>query len=84
MPRKGVHLVQGEYLLVFLKKQDDFFIFAGGIGDPGKFTVQDGKIHYSFYAGSPWEPLDTTITGIKAVTDTWAGEELTTERWERW
>ena len=80
LPIKGVHLREGEHLLVFLKKQGDFFVFAGGMAEPSKFTVQDGSIQYSFYGGSPWESLDSAISRINAVVDTWAGESLTSER----
>lgn len=78
-PIKGVHLRENEHLLLFLKWEGDSFVISGGMGSPGKFTVEDGRIRYQFYGGSPWRPLDKTIARIKAVAETWAGESTTPE-----
>jgi len=79
MPVKGVHLREGEHLLLFLKTQDDHFTLLGGLMG-AKYVIEDDKLRFSMYAFSPWEPLDETIATVKAVAKTWAGEELTEER----
>ena len=79
MPVKGVHLREGEYLLLFLNKQDDHFTILGGLMG-AKYIIDDGRIRYGMYAHSPWEPLDDAVARIKAIAETWAGEELTPER----
>jgi len=79
MPVKGVHLREGEQLLLFLKTQDDHFTLLGGLMG-AKYVIEDDKLRFSMYAFSPWEPLDETIARVKAVAKTWAGEELTEER----
>jgi hypothetical protein len=79
MPVKGVHLAEGEHLLLFLNSEDDHFIMLGGLMG-AKYIIDDGRIRYGMYADSPWEPLDETVARIKAVAETWADEELTPER----
>lgn len=79
MPVKGVHLTEGEHLLLFLDSEDDHFIMLGGLMG-AKFIIDEGRIRYGMYAYSPWGPLDETIARIKAVAETWADEELTPER----
>jgi len=79
MPVKGVHLKEGEYLLLFLNKQDDHFTILGGLMG-AKYIIDDGRIRYGMYGYSPWEPLDEAVARIKAVAETWADEELTPER----
>jgi len=79
MPVKGVHLSEGEYLLLFLNKQDDHFTILGGLMG-AKYIIEDGRVRYGMYGYSAWEPLDEAIARIKAVAETWADEELTPER----
>jgi hypothetical protein len=79
MPVKGVHLAEGEHLLLFLNKEEDHFIMLGGLMG-AKYIIDDGRIRYGMYAYSPWEPLDEAVARIKAVAETWADEELTPER----
>jgi hypothetical protein len=78
IPVKGVHLAEGQHLLVFLKKEGDHFIFAGGLMG-AKFSVTDGKVQNAVMPSSVWA-LDDVIASINEVADTWAGETLTTER----
>ncbi len=79
MPVKGVHLAEGEHLLLFLNSEDDHFIMLGGLMG-AKYIIDDSRIRYGMYANSPWEPLDEAVAQIKAVAETWADEELTPER----
>jgi hypothetical protein len=79
IPVKGVHLAEGEHLLLFLNSEDDHFIMLGGLMG-AKYIIDDGRIRYGLYANSPWEPLDEAVARIKAVAETWADEELTPER----
>jgi hypothetical protein len=76
---KGVHLREGEHLLVFLKKADDHFVFAGGLIG-AKFTIQDNSIRNATLGDSHWESLDEAISRIKAAAETWSGEVLTPDR----
>lgn len=78
-PVKGVHLGEGEYLLLFLKRQDDHFTLLGGLMG-AKYIIEDGKVRFGMYAFSPWKPLDEVIARVKAVAETWTGEKLTEER----
>ena len=79
MPVKGVHLAEGEHLLLFLNAQDDHFTMLGGLMG-AKYIIDDGRVRFGMYGYSPWEPLDEAIARIKAVAETWADEELTPER----
>jgi len=79
MPVKGVHLAEGEHLLLFLNSEEDHFIMLGGLMG-AKYIIDDGRIRYGMYANSPWEPLDEAVARIRAVAETWADEELTPER----
>jgi hypothetical protein len=78
IPIKGVHLRQGEHLLVFLNHTDGYFVFPG-LQD-GKFAIQNGQVSDAMFAGSQSEPLDVAIARIKAAASTWAGESLTPDR----
>ena len=78
IPIKGVHLRQGEHLLVFLKRQGSYFVFPGLL--EGKFAIQNGQVSDALFAGSPSEPLDVAIARIKDAASTWAGESLTPDR----
>lgn len=79
MPVKGVHLAEGEHLLLFLNAEEDHFIILGGLMG-AKYIIDDGRVRYGMYGYSPWEPLDEAVAKIKAVAETWADEELTPER----
>jgi hypothetical protein len=78
IPVKGIHLAQGEHLLVFLKQQGSYFVFHGLL--EGKFAIQNGQVSDAIFMGSPSEPLDVAITRIKAAVSTWAIENLTPDR----
>lgn len=75
---KGVHLREGEHLLVFLKKEGDHFIFAGGLLG-AKFAVNNGRVQNAVMPSSVWA-LNDVVARIKATADTWSGETLTPER----
>jgi len=79
MPVKGVHLAEGEHLLLFLNREGDYFIMLGGLMG-AKYIIDDGRVRYGMLGSSPWEPLDEAVARIKAVAETWADEELTPER----
>lgn len=79
MPVKGVHLAEGEHLLLFLNSEDDHFIILGGLMG-AKYIIEDGRVRFGMIGSSPWGPLDEAVARIKAVAETWAGEELTPER----
>ena len=79
MPVKGVHLAEGEHLLLFLNAQDDHFTMLGGLMG-AKYIIDDGRVRFGMYGYSPWEPLDEAVARIKAVAETWADEELTPGR----
>ena len=79
MPVKGVHLAEGEHLLLFLNTQDDHFTMLGGLMG-AKYIIDDGRVRFGMYGYSPWEPLDEAAARIKAVAETWADEELTPGR----
>ncbi len=79
MPVKGVHLAEGEHLLLFLNSEDDHFIMLGGLMG-AKYIIDDGRVRYGMIGSSPWEPLDGAVARIKAIAETWADEELTPER----
>jgi hypothetical protein len=79
MPVKGVHLTQGEHLLMFLKAEGDHYIFVGGIMG-AKYTIEGDNINYSIMGGSPKESLTAAISRIKTVADTWKNEKLTDQR----
>jgi len=76
---KGVHLREGEHLLLFLNPEEDHFTILGGLMG-AKYIIDDGRVRYGMYGYSPWEPLDEAVVRIKAVAETWADEELTPER----
>jgi hypothetical protein len=78
MTVKGVHLRQGERLLLFLKAEDDHFIFAGGLMG-AKFTIDGDSVIYSLIGNSYW-PLTDVMSRIRTVNDTWADEKFTAER----
>ena len=79
MPVKGVHLRQGEHLLLFLKADGDHFILVGGLMG-AKFIIDGDRVSYGMIGNSPWEPLTEVISRIRRVADTWANEKLTDER----
>lgn len=79
MPVKGVHLNQGEHLLMFLKAEGDHYIFVGGLMG-AKYTIEGDNINYSLMGGSPRESLTAAIARIKTVADAWKNEKLTDQR----
>ncbi len=79
MPVKGVHLAEGEHLLLFLNPEEDHFTILGGLMG-AKYIIEDGRVRFGMYSYSPWEPLDEAVARVKAVAETWADEELTPER----
>jgi hypothetical protein len=79
MPIKGVHLNQGEHLLLALKIDGDHFVMAGGLMG-AKFIINGEHISYGLIGNSPQEKLAEVISRIKIVADTWAKEKLTNER----
>lgn len=76
---KGVHLREGEHLLLFLNPEEDHFTILGGLMG-AKYIIDDGRVRYGMYSHSPWESLDEAVARIKAVAETWPDEELTPER----
>jgi hypothetical protein len=79
MTVKGVYLRQGERILLFLKAEDDHFIFAGGMMG-AKFTIDGDSVVYSLIGNSPRESLSEVLARIKTATETWTDEALTAER----
>jgi len=79
MPVKGVHLTEGEHLLLFLNAEEDHFIIVGSLMG-AKYIINDSRVRYGMIGSSPWQPLDKAVARIKAIAETWAGEKLTPER----
>ncbi len=79
MPVKGVHLAEGEHLLLFLNPEADYFTILGGLMG-AKYIIEDGRVRFGMYSYSSWEPLDKAVARVKAVAETWADEGLTPER----